>query len=200
VVFLCFQEQIKPYLLFAEDFIMPLPPVRRIVTGHDEKGKAIIESDTTLSPFDPRAGNAELTQVERRMKTGAGFIHIWRTEDFPAKVQGQWTEYHNKQIPLSDDIGTTVRIVDMAPQLSSPMHRTISLDFGVVLSGEVVLELDDGVETTVKAGDTVVQRGTIHAWHNRTDELARILFVLVPSEKVVVNKAGTLEQTRFAVN
>ena len=152
-----------------------------------------------LHHWIPRIGSAQVTDEETRMREGGGFIHLWRTESFPATIQGPWTEYHNKQIPLSDKIGTTVRIVDMTPHLSSPMHRTLSLDFGVVLSGEVVLELDNGIETTVKPGDTVVQRGTIHAWHNRTDKIARVLFVLVPSEKVVV-RGQTLEQTRFAVN
>lgn len=76
------------------------------------------------------------------------------------------------------------------------MHRTISLDFGIVVFGEIVLELDDGVETVCKAGDVVVQRGTIHAWHNRTDQMTRMIFVLLPSEKVVVN-GEELEETKI---
>lgn len=79
------------------------------------------------------------------------------------------------------------------------MHQTISLDFGVVVTGEVVLEMDNGVETTVKPGDTVVQRGTIHAWHNRTNKIARVLFVLVPAEKVVID-GKSLKQTSFSIN
>jgi len=54
------------------------------------------------------------------------------------------------------------------------MHRTASLDLGVVLQGEVILELDDKVETVLKEGETAVQRGIIHAWHNRTQEFARV--------------------------
>lgn len=67
------------------------------------------------------------------------------------------------------------------------MHRTVSLDFGVVLKGEVVCALDHEVEKVCKEGDVVVQRGTIHAWYNRTEEPARMLFVLVPAEKVKID-------------
>jgi quercetin dioxygenase-like cupin family protein len=79
------------------------------------------------------------------------------------------------------------------------MHRTVSLDFEVVLKGKVVLEVDDGVESLVKEGEVVVQRGTIHAWHNRTGEVVRVLFVLVPSEKVVI-QGRELEATKFEIN
>ena len=59
------------------------------------------------------------------------------------------------------------------------MHRTRSVDYGIVLDGEVVLELDDGVETRMVTGDVVVQRGTAHGWSNRSDRVARMLFVMV---------------------
>jgi len=183
-----------------------LPPARRVVTGHNANGKAIIEDDRTFEPFDPRAlvpdldaSNTVHPNEDANEGHRGGFIHLWRTEEFPAKVQGPWTEYQNKHIPLSDKTGTTVRIVDIVPGVSSPMHRTVSLDFGIVLSGEVVLELDNGVETIVRAGDTVVQRGTIHAWHNRSKETSRILFVLVPSERVVVDGIE-LDKTDFVIN
>ena len=67
----------------------------------------------------------------------------------------------------------------MLPGGTSPMHRSNSLDYGVILSGAVELELDDGAVTLLGPGDVVVQRGTIHAWRNPSvDEPARILFVL----------------------
>ncbi|KAF4627832.1 hypothetical protein G7Y89_g10320 [Cudoniella acicularis] len=183
-----------------------LPPARRIVTGHDASGKAIIESDTTFSPIDPHATIAVTKTSDDGanpaaggMKDKGGFILLWRTDSFPAKVSGPWEDYHGKPLPLADKIGTTVRIVDMPPGLSSPMHRTESLDFGVVLTGEVVLELDDGAETTVRQGQTVVQRATIHAWHNRTNEMARVLFILLPSETATIN-GKRLGKTNFSVN
>lgn len=183
-----------------------LPPARRIVTSHDGSGKAIIESDTTFSPRDPHA-TIVASKTDRNivnpaaegMKDKGGFILLWRTDSFPAKVSGPWEEYHGKPLPLADKVGTTVRIVDMPSGLSSPMHRTESLDFGVVLNGEVVLELDDGVETTVRQGETVVQRATIHAWHNRTKEMSRVLFILLPSEIAEID-GKELGKTNFSIN
>jgi quercetin dioxygenase-like cupin family protein len=159
-------------------------PYRRIVTGHSPGGKAIIHSDTTLAPvslYDPSKPPSN---------DHAGCINIHRSEGFPANNNVPFTELHGTPIPLVDPIRTSIRIIDMPPGTSSPLHRTVSLDFGVVLKGEVVLELDDGVETTVKEQSTVVQRGTIHAWHNRTKEVSRMLFVLLPAEKVRVERTG----------
>ncbi|OBT64252.1 hypothetical protein VE03_06880 [Pseudogymnoascus sp. 23342-1-I1] len=181
-----------------------LPPTRRIVTGHNDQGRAIIESDTVLYPIPPQPTTVIDAEEESHLSkfdqaSNGGFIMLWRTNEFPAAVQGPWTEYHGKPIPLADDIGATVRIVDMPPGLRSPMHRTKSLDFGVVLSGEVILVLDDGVESIVKQGETVVQRGTIHAWENRTTEITRVLFVLLPSKEVIIN-GRALGKTNFGVN
>jgi quercetin dioxygenase-like cupin family protein len=67
----------------------------------------------------------------------------------------------------------------MAPGAESPMHRTETVDVGVVLEGETWLLLDDGSETRVGPGDAVVQRGTNHAWANRSDRPVRMVFVLI---------------------
>jgi quercetin dioxygenase-like cupin family protein len=67
------------------------------------------------------------------------------------------------------------------------MHRTVTLDFGIVHEGEIHLELDNGEERALSKGDVVVQCGTIHAWHNKGDQTCRIYFVLSPSKPVVVN-------------
>ncbi len=181
-----------------------LPPARRIVTGHSPQGKAIIESDTVLHPIDPHAHlpkeQLEIAKLNHSIKhENGGFILIFKTEGHPAKTSGEWIDYHGMDISLSDNQATTVRIVDMVPGMSSPMHRTASLDIGTVLSGEVVLELDDGVETIANAGDTIVQRATLHAWHNRTDKMARMSFVLIPGQPVVID-GEALEPTRFPVN
>jgi quercetin dioxygenase-like cupin family protein len=74
--------------------------------------------------------------------------------------------------------GTTLRINEMPPGASSPMHRTRTVDYGIVLDGEVVLVLDDS-ETVLRAGDVVVQRGTSHRWENRSDAPARVAFILI---------------------
>lgn len=178
-----------------------LPPLRRVVTGHTPDGNAMIESDKTLSPVDPRAQSHEpLANEEKLMPGGGGFINIWRTDSTPAKIQGSWTDVYGMAIPLLTKDGVTARVVDMPAGVSSPMHRTVSLDFGVVLVGEDVhMELDDGVEVALQPGEVVVQRGTIHAWHNRGKTMARLFFVLLPAENAIVN-GETLESTSFGVN
>ena len=75
--------------------------------------------------------------------------------------------------------GVVVRFTGMAPRAESPMHRTETVDIGVVLEGETWLLLDDGSETRVGVGDAVVQRGTNHAWANRSERPVRMLFVLI---------------------
>jgi hypothetical protein len=178
-----------------------LPPLRRIVTGHTVDGKAVVESDKTLSPVDPRAANSKsLTDIERNMPEGGGFINIWKTNKIPAIIQGPWDDIHGATMPLADKKDTIVRAVDMPAGLSSPMHRTVSLDFGVLLSGEnVSMELDDSVEVSILPGDVIVQRGTIHAWHNRGRISARLLFILIPAEEVII-KGDKMKPTEFGVN
>jgi len=81
-----------------------------------------------------------------------------------------------------------IRIVDMLPGGTSPMHRSSSLDYGVVLSGDVELELDDGAVTTARVGDIIVQRGTIHLWRNPSaTEICRIVFVLIEAAPKIVD-------------
>lgn len=82
----------------------------------------------------------------------------------------------------------------MPPNALSSMHRTVSLDYGVVLEGEVQLELDSGETRLLKRGDVAVQRGTNHAWRNVTPpgedgqaQWARMLYVLLPAEKVEID-------------
>jgi quercetin dioxygenase-like cupin family protein len=75
--------------------------------------------------------------------------------------------------------GTNVRIIDTEPHSRTPMHRTETLDYGIVIAGRVVLELDDGSRTELAAGDVVIQRGTNHAWLVAGDEPARMAFVLI---------------------
>lgn len=77
------------------------------------------------------------------------------------------------------------------------MHRTLSLDYGVVISGEIVLRLDGGEEKTAKAGDYVVQQGVNHEWINRSENVCRIAFVMVGSDKIVLENGTALEETVF---
>ncbi|EEH33195.1 cupin 2 [Paracoccidioides lutzii Pb01] len=162
--------------------------VRRIVTGHTPSGKAVIDSDTRLTPYDPMSSDCSPATTDK-----LGFTTLWRTESFPAKVDGPWIDLHGTQIPLADSIGTTIRMVDFPPGPGF-MHRTLSIDFGIVLSGEIILELDNGVKTILKKDDIVVQRSTIHSWSNSTSKPARMLFSMLPAAPVKIGNE-TLEAT-----
>jgi quercetin dioxygenase-like cupin family protein len=137
------------------------------VTGHDDRGRSIVLSDGPA----PRSQSVP----------GAVFHEVWNTTEMPAPVRP--IEPHEPtdrrlEVPPQTN-GTIVRIVELEPGSRSPMHRTETIDYGIVLGGEVTLVLDDGSETRLRAGDVIVQRGTDHAWMNPTDAPARMAFVLV---------------------
>lgn len=140
---------------------------RRVVTGHGPDGRSVVLTD----------GPAET----RRSKYGAVLHEVWRTAGAPAPIApAEPRESTDRPLVVPPEpSGTVVRIVDLEPQSRSPMHRTETVDYGIVLSGAVVLVLDDGSETLLHAGDVVVQRGTDHAWLNPGDSSARMAFVLV---------------------
>lgn len=150
---------------------------RRVVTGHDADGRSVVLSDG-------------LVPVHRFMpQDGVGFSEVWQTDAAPAPITAQValdpTEGAIRVPPPAR--GTKIRVNEFFPGhvgpegRQSPVHRTESVDYGIVLEGEIVLILDDG-ETTLRAGDIVVQRGTDHAWANRTDAVCRVAFVLVSGE------------------
>lgn len=139
--------------------------VRRVVTGHDEAGKAVVVIDE---------------QVEGKPVLGgeASFAVLWVTAVSPVDNDDA-TDRASTPISLVQPGGSVLRIVDIAPGVRSPLHRTSSLDYGIVLAGEVDLELDDGLRTPLAVGDVVVQRGTLHAWINRGTSTARMAFILL---------------------
>jgi naringenin degradation protein FdeH len=139
---------------------------RRIVTGHDESGRSVILSDTP-SPKTTDIGTA-------------AFHEIWVTEGMPVQIPADEPEPTARPIRVPPPAnGVMIRYTEMAPGAQSPMHRTETLDVGIVLEGETWLLLDDGSETRVGPGDAVVQRATNHAWANRSDQPVRMVFVLV---------------------
>jgi quercetin dioxygenase-like cupin family protein len=175
-------------------------PIRRIVTGHDAKGQAIIQEDGIV-PRIQRIGGA----------TGPIFYEVWNTRATPAPIDAASGEPPEDGIILAPPKnGTRIRVLDIPPDDPSfaemtpeqarahfaeigaaeassfdaqksrhaHMHRTETVDYGIVLEGEIVLIMDEG-ETTVRAGDIVVQRGTNHGWANRTDRNCRIAFILI---------------------
>lgn len=141
--------------------------MRRVVTGHDESGKAIVL-------IDEEATNA------RKSPSGNTSTLMWCTDQMPADIAiGTDIEDMGARVlgtPPPPN-GTRFTINDVTAG-GAVMHRTETLDYVIVLSGEVEMDLDD---STVKlsAGDVMVQRGTNHAWINRSSTPARIAFVLV---------------------
>ena len=119
---------------------------------------------------------------------GVDFHEVWNTEGAPVVVRAVEEEPTQRDLTVPPPPrGTKIRINVFEPGYlnelgnQSPIHRTASVDYGIVLEGEVTLVLDDS-EVTLRAGDIVVQRGTDHAWANRSDAVAKVCFVLVDGE------------------
>ena len=110
----------------------------------------------------------------------AAFHEIWITDRMPVPIPASEPETTERpvRVPPPAD-GVMMRFTEMAPGAEAPIHRTETVDVGVVIEGETWLLLDDGSETLVRVGDAVVQRGTNHAWANRSDRPARMFFVLI---------------------
>ncbi|MFA6267401.1 MAG: cupin domain-containing protein [Pseudolabrys sp.] len=150
---------------------MDLKNLRRVVTGHDAQGRAKVLIDETMTnAFSHRPG--------------AAFNVVWSTQGFPVDNTGD-------QDPSNDAIGTTIeggtvfRIVSFAPGVAPRNHRTDSIDYAVVMSGAIDMVLDIGT-VHLKAGDILVQRGTIHDWVNNGSEPCVIAFVLVAAKPVML--------------
>lgn len=149
-------------------------PVRRVVTGHNAEGRAVVTADTPLTGTLVPSGASVSTT-------------IWTTATAPVN-NDDTTDGRDRSVGLTLPGGSVLRVIDMVPGKRSPMHRTNSLDYGIVVSGSLELELDDGAVTQVEAGDIVIQRGTIHAWRNPSaDTPARVVFVLLDATPATVN-------------
>jgi hypothetical protein len=177
--------------------------VRRVVTGHDANGKAVILEDGA-PPRTQRIGG----------DIGPMFYEIWNTRATPAPIDrasGEPAEHGIILAPPKN--GTRIRVLEIPPednrleQLTPEqarahfaqigaadasshsgegarhafMHRTETIDYGIMLEGELTLIMDIG-ETTVRAGDIVIQRGTNHGWSNRSGKPCRIAFILIDGQ------------------
>jgi quercetin dioxygenase-like cupin family protein len=140
---------------------------RRVVTGHDGAGRSVVLADGPAPRSHPIAG--------------AVLHELWNTTETPAPVRPVEVREPTDRplVTPPDPNGTIIRIVDLEPRSRSPMHRTETIDYGIVLAGEVTLVLDDASETPLRPGDVVIQRGTVHAWVNASGETARMAFLLV---------------------
>ena len=145
--------------------------LRRVVTGHDANGKAKVLIDEQVSNVFSH-------------RPGAEFSVIWSTDTLPANNDGN-EDPSGKKIGTTIDGGSVFRVVSFGPGVAPRNHRTDSIDYAVVMSGEIDMELDIG-SVRLKAGDVLVQRGTIHNWVNNGSEPCVIAFALVSAEPVSV--------------
>jgi quercetin dioxygenase-like cupin family protein len=161
-----------------------LPKTYRLITAHNSEGKAIFNTDIDEAQQWQTIATGE--------KKEANFALNYTTSQFPVSFKDNqdidnYKSYLDNKPGLSIPGGSVVRVVDMGPGLTSPMHRTVSLDYGVVLEGEVYLILDSGEEKLMRRGDISVQRGTNHAWRNASDTTwARMMYVLLESEPLEI--------------
>jgi quercetin dioxygenase-like cupin family protein len=152
--------------------------IRRVVTGHDGNGHAIIKID-------------EIASNVISNRPGASSCVVWSTKGFPVDNDG-FTDPTTGSFKTTVDNGSVFRIVRYEPGVSPRNHRTDSIDYAVVISGAIEMELDDKVVVQLKAGDVLVQRGTIHNWVNRGSEACVIAFVLISAKPAAA--AGKLLQ------
>ena len=143
--------------------------VRRVVTGHDENGRAIVSID-------------EISKNIVQTRPGAHAAVIWTTEGFPVDNDGS-ADASGRKVGTTLDNGTVFRVVSFGPGVTPRNHRTDSIDYATVLSGEIDMELD-GTSVHLEAGDVLVQRGTIHNWVNKGTAPCVIAFVLVAAKPV----------------
>jgi quercetin dioxygenase-like cupin family protein len=146
--------------------------IRRVVTGHDEKGRARVLVDEQVKNVSSQ-------------RPGAEYSVIWSTESLPANNDGN-EDPSNKKIGTTIDNGSVFRIVSFGPGVTPRNHRTDSIDYAVVISGEIDMGIEDDT-VHLKAGDVLVQRGTIHNWINNGTEPCVIAFALISAKPVTVN-------------
>ncbi|KAF2823232.1 hypothetical protein CC86DRAFT_372261 [Ophiobolus disseminans] len=156
-----------------------LPSLKRFITTHDSSKKAVFSDNIS-----------EDNKFDRI--PGAAFGLAYVTKGFPVELNKDadlqvYKPYLESPPGLVAAGGTVLRFVDMEPGLLSPMHRTVSLDYGVVIEGEVELVLDSGETRRMKRGDVAIQRGTMHAWRNLSStSWARMMYVLQECKPVEV--------------
>lgn len=148
-------------------------PIRRIVTQHDAEGRSVIRSIDVLR-------TAPIATADARMAL------VWTTARVPADNAND-VSGAGRDAGVTLKGGSVIRITDIRPLHSSPMHRSHSIDYGIILSGELELELDGGEVVPLKSGDIVVQRGTNHLWRNPSaTEWCRVAFVLIEAAPITI--------------
>src|SRR5882762_4570281 len=143
--------------------------IRRVVTGHDQNGRAIVSIDEICK------------NVISRRPAHSSCV-VWSTGEFPTD-NGDDADGGTRPLATVDPNGTVFRLVEYGPGVAPRNHRTESIDYAVVISGAIDMELD-GTVVHLKAGDVLVQRGTIHNWVNRGTVPCVLAVVLVDAKPV----------------
>ena len=148
--------------------------IRRVVTGHSKEGIANFLMDESVETIVIPSGDAAMAT-------------IWITATVPADCNDE-IDGRSRDAGTTLKGGSVIRVVDTLPNASSPMHRTNSIDYGIVMSGKIELELDNQAFKTINAGEIIIQRGTIHKWRNPSStEICRIVFVLIEAKPFELN-------------
>jgi quercetin dioxygenase-like cupin family protein len=150
--------------------------IRRVVTGHTRDGKATVLIDDISKNRPPRDANNTVNET----------TVVWTTEGFPVNNDDQVYDGGTREVGITQSGGTVFRVVSFGPGNRDMNHRTDSIDYAVVMSGEIDMELDGGESVHLKAGDVLVQRGTIHNWKNRGTEPCLIAFILIAAKPAEV--------------
>lgn len=158
-----------------------LPTPNRYITDHDANGLSVF--NTSIPDVLP----AQIVGGKSKFHLG------YATDKIPADFTGQadiatYSSFVSTPPGIFLPGGTVMRIVDMKPGGESIMHRTQSLDYGVVLDGEIELVLDSGESRTLKRSDVAIQRGTNHLWKNKSQtEWGRMLFVTLEAKPIEID-------------
>jgi len=156
------------------------PPIRRVVTGHDAHDVAKVLMDAPATNW-------------KSTSPGTVSTLIWTTEGTPADIRvGEAIEDCGARIlgtaPPAN--GTRFAVIDFPPGNSGRMHRTETIDYVIVIAGEIDMDMDDST-VHLRAGDVMVQRGTNHAWVNRGTVPARLAFVLIDAKPLGIGHPVT---------
>jgi hypothetical protein len=174
--------------------------IRRIVSGHNAEGKSVFIMDGNVAP--PTA---------RRTNAGTAVVELWQTDSTPADNTGDKdpTDHPFRLPPPAN--GSVFRVVEYPPDKErfaamnvqdwgadaaqqgykrdagnarhAGFHKTDTIDYAIVIEGEIYALMDEG-EKLMKQGDVLIQRGTSHAWSNRSDKPCRVAFVLIDAKPV----------------
>ncbi|KAJ5579454.1 Cupin 2 conserved barrel [Penicillium hispanicum] len=172
--------------------ISPLRPVMRHITGHNASGQAVIHSSTP----------GQWKSIE---ESSTAFNVVYTTSQFPADLNDDRDVATHEQLQKSDQLGlvnphgTVCRIVDFGPDNHALVHRTQSLDYGIVLEGQIEMVLEEGEPVRMQRGDVAVQRATLHGWRNPSKtEWARMIFVLQDCQPLTVGGTRLKEDLGIA--